>query len=495
MYSFSVNKHWLVATMSALVLAGNTGRANTYPVAGTWQSVETSKAFDDALASADAAIKMGDKAGAASKYAQAAAGAPTRTDIALKAVSLYLEAKQYIDAASLAASVRDMTKVEADRKLAAQYLERLQPFYQKSADLQFVGALRRIRAGADTNSEITVLEKVRRLVFDPQEGLLTLAFAEFGAGRGEKTVTLLAEWLQSARRSPDEIARIRLATYYDSTIVSNALADDDIHNLLVRSFGKFAANRLNRVIEDGRVAEEPIIKTINAKDGALMLLIPAGKFLMGDKGIPNNPRRAITLSEYWIYEKLVTVDMYRRFCKAVGRQMPPEPVYTEVAFNAGWKKGTHPIVNVSWADALAYCKWAEVRLPTEAEWEKAARGTEGRRYPWGSQYNPHLLHHSYDDGDARGTAPVGTFPAGASPYGALDMAGMVFQWCSDYYMADYWKYSPQKDPTGPTSGNDRVVRSGSWYDDDDVDFVSARRTSYAPNLKYIYAGFRCASKP
>ena len=119
---------------------------------------------------------------------------------------------------------------------------------------------------------------------------------------------------------------------------------------------------------------------INPKDGAVMVYVPAGEFVMGDDQMPrSSPRRTVTLDAFWIYKNDVTVAQYRKFCQATGRQMPQTPTW-------GWKDD-HPVVNVTWDDAKAYCDWAGAALPTEAQWEKAARGTDGRMYPWGNEWD------------------------------------------------------------------------------------------------------------
>jgi sulfatase modifying factor 1 len=235
---------------------------------------------------------------------------------------------------------------------------------------------------------------------------------------------------------------------------------------------------------------------INGADGAEMVYVPGSAFSMGDPDQTDNPVHKVTLRGYYIYNTVVTVGQYETFCNATGRQMPPEPDNSRGShFNPGWQKKDHPIVNESWDDAQAYCKWAGVRLPTEAEWEMAARGTDGRRFPWGNTFDESNLWSSKaEGGDAAGTAPVGSFPSGASPCGALDMAGNVWQWCSDFYDADFTKKANLTNPTGPRSGTTHTLRGGSWIGvNPDYFRVSNRR----PNLPTVRAednGFRCVSE-
>jgi len=437
--------------------------------------------------------KMAEAKNAVDLFVEKARAPLAQSDSLLKSAQALADAHAYLESAELTALIHDAAPTEPERTAAEQMLIQLQPHYQKQVDLDWVKELRTIREGK-TLIVLPQMRRIRRLICDPEEGLLTTFFIEFSSGDHARALEMLEQWIAAGKRTPQELTSTRLAQYYDPYCVATVVGDSDVYPILARTFGRYAAAHMDKVVEEAHLPAEPPVKTVNPRDGAILMLVPAGKFLMGDRETPNNPRRAVTLSEYWIYQKLVTVDMYRKFCKATGRPMPSEPVYIDYHFNPGWKKGNHPIVNVSWDDAVAYATWAGVTLPTEAQWEKAARGTDGRKYPWGNQYDPHKLHHSNDDGDARGTAPTGAFLNGVSPYGAFDMAGNVFQWCSDYYMADYYKYSPDTDPTGPTSGHDRAVRCASWYDDDDVDYVASRRAGNPKSFKSIYTGFRCAQK-
>ena len=224
----------------------------------------------------------------------------------------------------------------------------------------------------------------------------------------------------------------------------------------------------------------------NPKDGAPMVWVPTGTFRMGstDAGNPNEqPQHTVTLNGYWIYRYEVTVAQYRKFCAATGHQMPTAPKW-------GWHD-QHPIVFVTWHDAVAYATWAGARLPTEAEWEKAARGPDGNEYPWGNEWDAEKCPK-----ELLGTHPVGSYPADVSPYGVLDMAGNVREWCHDWYRADAYASSPAPNPTGPSAGTARIIRDGSWVDariQDQEAYRSARRDAMPPSEKCNFIGFRCAA--
>ena len=227
----------------------------------------------------------------------------------------------------------------------------------------------------------------------------------------------------------------------------------------------------------------------NPLDGAALVWVPAGEFLMGSKDGEGSadecPQRTIYLDGYWINKTEVTVAQYRKYCQATGRTMPSEP---------SWKwSDDHPIVNVSWEDASAYAEWAGAALPTEAQWEKAARGTDGRVYPWGNDWDASKAQCSKAKwGDANTPAAVGSFPAGTSPYGCLDMAGNVWEWCADWYDAGYYKTAPARNPPGPATGTSRVLRGGSWDFIDPGDFRAADRGDYFdPSNRGDVVGFRC----
>jgi len=247
----------------------------------------------------------------------------------------------------------------------------------------------------------------------------------------------------------------------------------------------------------------------NVKDNADMILIPAGEFVMGsndnDFGIGDEkPIHKVTLDGYYIYRTAVTVAQYLKFCEETGHKKP-----SSFDFNPNWSKRDHPIVNVSYDDALEYCKWASgnkpgsVRLPTEAQWEKAASWDDAkkqkRKFPWGDEFDKSKLWCSTAKlGDAGGTKAVGSFPSGASAYGALDMAGNVWQWCSDWYDKDFYgsRLATDRNAENQSVGEKkyRVLRGGSWLVNYPFNFRSSTRGYFEPDNRNFSGGFRCASR-
>jgi formylglycine-generating enzyme required for sulfatase activity/uncharacterized caspase-like protein len=239
-----------------------------------------------------------------------------------------------------------------------------------------------------------------------------------------------------------------------------------------------AANQRTELIIDIEPLAPP--RTMRTEDGAEMVLVPAGEFTMGSNEYDDEkPPRRVYLDAFHIDKYEVTNALYRRFVSATSRGAPG--YWNDARFNGD----PQPVVGVSWHDAAAYCGWAGKRLPTEAEWEKAARGTDGRRYPWGEQWDASRANS--------GGKPVsvGSYPGGVSPYGAHDMAGNVWEWVADWYEAAYYQRSPERNPKGPDSGQYRVVRGGSW-DFSPIGLRASYRNYGTPDRRFSLVGFRCA---
>jgi sulfatase modifying factor 1 len=251
--------------------------------------------------------------------------------------------------------------------------------------------------------------------------------------------------------------------------------------------------------------------------------IPAGDFLMGaaDAEEDERPVHRVYVSEFFIGRFAVTHEEYKRFVRATGHPAPGvralplvaegerEALFRELAAPYVWDHdqppaghASHPVVLVQYEDALAYCRWLSVtidrpvRLPTEAEWEKAARGgTDGQRYPWGHEIDSSRGNFLTDPSSKRqrGTRPIGTYPPNA--YGLYDVCGNAWEWVSDWYSAEYYGRGEMRDPAGPETGSMRIVRGGSWVNDDLSMLRCAYRHKVPPDTYAYSVGFRIVCTP
>lgn len=234
---------------------------------------------------------------------------------------------------------------------------------------------------------------------------------------------------------------------------------------------------------------------ISPADGMVMVYVPEGDFIMGayDGYADEQPPHTVYLDAYWIDRTEVTNAMYEKCVDAGACNRPAyTDSYTRDFYYGHSAYNNFPVMDVSWHDAQAYCAWTGRRLPTEAEWEKAARGDDERTYPWGNAAPAaNLLNWNNMIGD---TAAVGSYPAGASPYGALDMAGNLWEWVADWYSDSYYANSPTKNPLGPSDGDYRVLRGGSCIRGSGGSlFVRTTNRWYDHDNSVNKFGFRCAS--
>ncbi len=266
--------------------------------------------------------------------------------------------------------------------------------------------------------------------------------------------------------------------------------------------------------------EPPLGTTaVNDTDDAKMAYVPSGEFPMGlsDSELDwimsqewemslerknytdEQPQHMVSLDGFWIYTNEVTNAQFAAFLNAMGNQqeggMPwydLDSGYGQIDNNGTWMAqsgfANYPAIEVTWYGATAYCGWAGGHLPTEAQWEKAARGTEGRRFPWGDAM-PDCNHANFGTCE-NGTVAVGSYPAGASPCGALDMSGNAGEWVADWYGETYYGSSPSESPLGPTTGEYRVIRGGAWILYGWFQMTTSR-TMNAPQESDIMTGFRC----
>jgi len=240
---------------------------------------------------------------------------------------------------------------------------------------------------------------------------------------------------------------------------------------------------------DRRKGKEPNV--LKLKDDVEMVYVPEGEFIMGSERMPDeSPAHAAYMKKAFYIDKYeVTNERYEKFIKETGHRKPIN--WITGTYPEG--KGKHPVVFVNWVDAFDYCKWAGKRLPTEAEWEKAARGEDGRSFPWGDALDPKKANMPISKiGD---TTPIGSFEAGKSPYGAYDMAGNVYEWVEDWYYLyqnsrakgrDFQKYAGEKN---------KILKGGSWYDclayECGLSAFTSNRAFFDPSIRNNSFGFRC----
>jgi serine/threonine-protein kinase len=242
-------------------------------------------------------------------------------------------------------------------------------------------------------------------------------------------------------------------------------------------------------------ASAPESEIIDGK-GAAMVLVPASDFPMGSSngGADERPIHSVYLDDYYIDKFEVTNALYK-VCVNAGVCNPPIHTgsFTRSSYYGNAQYDQYPVVYMDWNMANTYCEWRGAHLPTEAQWEKAARGTDARIYPWGRDADCQKANYQGSgNGCVGGTSKVGNYESGKSPYGAYDMAGNVWEWVSDWYSEAYYQTSLSSNPIGPDFGLSRVLRGGSWSRGQ-YEIRASERNKFKPDYYNFDIGFRCAN--
>jgi len=252
---------------------------------------------------------------------------------------------------------------------------------------------------------------------------------------------------------------------------------------------------------DGKICEptdhgyrqvHPLVR--NVRDGSIFVLVPGGEFEMGDGRGDECPKHRVQLDAFYMGVYCVTNRQYAAFVQATGHRHPDKANYGNPTI---WENGRypedraeHPVVCVSWDDATAYAEWAGCALPTEAQWEKAARGPQGMIYPWGEAWEEGKKCRNDKNRGSEETASVWGYPEGVSGYGTYQQSGNVREWCRDWYDEKFYIRSPGNNPEGPDGGSIRVIRGGCWGNDVASYFRGSIRAWIEPGFRIDYLGFR-----
>ena len=301
-------------------------------------------------------------------------------------------------------------------------------------------------------------------------------------GRKAKVWRLLDEGKQVINGPKAPLAKVAQAE--DALDTANKLGLDEEQRVVYQ--------QLHEKIQQTHEGSHEHSASVQSQDRS-MVMVPAGEFIMGSSTgeADERPERRVYLNAFFVDKNHTTVEQYAKFLTATSHDAPPE---WNIMSRAMHQK--RPVVKVAWADAAAYCTWRGKRQPTEAEWEKAARGTDGRIYPWGNEsptrVHANLRKETWSNHYVLST--VGSYEDGKSPYGTNDMAGNVWEWVSDWYHSEYYQTAPVRNPTGPATGTSKVVRGGSWGSGPEG-LRSAERETHVPSFQGYGTGFRCAKTP